>query len=37
MIAVAPERTRQWIAGADGLRIVAVGAPSGSAYVPREG
>lgn len=36
MLAVGPERTRQWIAGSDGLRIIAVGAPTGTAYVPRE-
>lgn len=35
MIAVPPEISRQWSAGPDGLRLVAIGAPTGRAYEPR--
>lgn len=32
MIAIAPHATRQWFAGPNGLRLIALGAPTGKVY-----
>ena len=33
MIRIAPEVVRKWHAGEDGVRVIAIGAPSGKPYV----
>ncbi len=32
MVAIAPHATRQWFAGSNGLRLIALGAPTGQPY-----